>query len=97
MDLCTGITLYHSTGPKPGLCIKQINLADDGTFIWTTDHFHVKENYELNQGQGWLLRDHRAWTESGNLIKRLQRLFRLFHAKLHVGHDYESADCGGFH
>jgi hypothetical protein len=67
----------------------QVNLKDDGTFIWTTDQFHVKENYELNQAQGWLLRDHKAWHESGKFIKRLQRLFS---AKLIFGHDYETAD-----
>jgi hypothetical protein len=67
----------------------QVNLKDDGTFIWTTDQFHVKENYEQNQAQGWLLRDHKAWHESGKFIKRLQRLFS---AKLIFGHDYETAD-----
>ncbi|KAL2834774.1 beta-lactamase-like protein [Aspergillus pseudoustus] len=88
-DLCTGITLYHCPGHTPGLCIMQVNLKEDGTFIWTTDQFHVRENYELDQVQGWLLRDHKAWHDSGKFIKRLQR---LFNARLIFGHDYETAE-----
>ncbi|KAL5339966.1 beta-lactamase-like protein [Aspergillus crustosus] len=89
LDLCTGIILYHCPGHTPGLCIMQINLAEDGTFIWTTDQFHVKENYTLDQAQGWLLRDHRAWIANGTFVKRLQRLFR---ARLIFGHDVEVAE-----
>ncbi|PYH85360.1 metallo-beta-lactamase superfamily protein [Aspergillus uvarum CBS 121591] len=89
LDLCTGITLYNCPGHTPGLCIMQVNLQKDGTFIWTTDQFHVRENFERNQAQGWLLRDHRAWVASGKFVARLQRLFR---ARLIFGHDYETAD-----
>ncbi|KAJ5232046.1 beta-lactamase-like protein [Penicillium chermesinum] len=47
LDLFQGITLHHSPGHTPGLCIMQVNLDKDGTFIWTSDQFHVAENYEL--------------------------------------------------
>ncbi|PYI12793.1 hypothetical protein BO99DRAFT_448116 [Aspergillus violaceofuscus CBS 115571] len=76
-------------GHTPGLCIMQVNLPKDGTFIWTTDQFHVRENFEQNQAQGWLLRDHRAWVASGKFVTRLQRLFR---ARLIFGHDLETAE-----
>lgn len=67
----------------------QVNLQQDGTFIWTTDQYHIQENYEQNQAHGWLIRDYKAWVDSGNFIRRLQRLFS---AKLIFGHDYNVAD-----
>lgn len=35
-DLCQGIVIHYSPGHTPGLCIMQVNLEKDGTFIWTT-------------------------------------------------------------
>ena len=67
----------------------QVNLPNDGTFIWTTDQYHVRENFELNWAHGWLLRDYRSWLSSGNFIRRLQKAFS---AKLIFGHDYSTAD-----
>jgi hypothetical protein len=66
----------------------QVNLAQDGTFIWTTDQYHIRENYELDQAHGWLLRDYRKWVDNGKFIRRLQRIFS---ATLIFGHDYETA------
>jgi glyoxylase-like metal-dependent hydrolase (beta-lactamase superfamily II) len=88
LDLCTGVTLHLSPGHTPGLCIMQVNLSQDGTFIWTTDQFHVRENYENNHAQGWLLRDHKSWMDSTNFIRRLQRLYS---ATIIFGHDVEVA------
>ncbi|KAJ5823881.1 hypothetical protein N7447_006221 [Penicillium robsamsonii] len=89
LDFCTGLTLYHCPGHTPGLCIMQINLARDGTFIWTTDQYHVRENFEDNWAHGWLLRDYRSWVDSGKFIRRLQRVFS---ATLIFGHDYAVAE-----
>lgn len=89
LDLYQGISLHHSPGHTPGLVIMQINLEKDGTFIWTTDQFHVAENYEASQPQGWLARDHTAWIRSLRMVQRLQR---LFNAHLIFGHDKEVAD-----
>ncbi|QKX60004.1 uncharacterized protein TRUGW13939_07146 [Talaromyces rugulosus] len=88
LDLFQGITLHHSPGHTPGLCIMQVNLEKDGTFIWTTDQFHVAENYELGHPHGGLARDHTAWFRSLNMIRRLQR---LFNARLVFGHDKDVA------
>ncbi|KAL1962110.1 hypothetical protein VTN77DRAFT_577 [Rasamsonia byssochlamydoides] len=87
-DLAQGITLHFSPGHTPGLVVMQVNLEKDGTFIWTTDQFHIKENYELSHPHGWLARDHNAWIRSLNMIRRLQR---LFNARLVFGHDLETA------
>ncbi|MBA7491855.1 N-acyl homoserine lactonase [subsurface metagenome] len=89
LDLYQGISLHHSPGHTPGLVVMQINLENDGTFIWTTDQFHVAENYEASQPQGWLARDHNAWIRSLRMIQRLQR---LFNANLIFGHDKEVAE-----
>ncbi|KAL2003823.1 hypothetical protein VTN02DRAFT_2040 [Thermoascus thermophilus] len=87
-DLCQGITLHFSPGHTPGLCIMQVNLEHDGTFIWTTDQFHIAENYTQAHPHGWLARDHTAWVRSRNMIQRLQK---LFNAELIFGHDKETA------
>ncbi|KAJ5698169.1 hypothetical protein N7462_000174 [Penicillium macrosclerotiorum] len=89
LDLCTGITLHHCPGHTPGLCIMQVSLPFDGTFIWTTDQYHVRENFELNWAYRWLVRDYRSWLDSGKFIQRLQKAFS---AKLIFGHDYNIAN-----
>ncbi|KIW63929.1 hypothetical protein PV04_08893 [Phialophora macrospora] len=88
LDLFQGITLHHSPGHTPGLCIMQVNLEGSGTWIWTTDQFHIAENYELSHPHGWLARDHNAWIKS---LKMIQRFQRLFDAKLVFGHDMDVA------
>jgi len=88
LDLYQGITLHHSPGHTPGLVVMQVNLEKSGTWIWTTDQFHISENYELSHPHGWLARDHNAWIRS---LKMIQRLQRLFDAKLVFGHDKDVA------
>jgi len=88
LDLYQGITLHHSPGHTPGLVVMQVNLEQSGTWIWTTDQFHISENYELSHPHGWLARDHNAWIRS---LKMIQRLQRLFNAKLVFGHDKDVA------
>jgi glyoxylase-like metal-dependent hydrolase (beta-lactamase superfamily II) len=82
-----GMTLHHSPGHTPGLCALQINLRKDGTYIWTTDQYHVKENFEDAQPQGWLARDHAQWVRSHGMIKNLKA---LYDATLILGHDMET-------
>lgn len=89
LDLFQGLTLHLTPGHTPGLCVMQLNLETDGTFIFTSDQFHVKENHTLRQPQGWLARQHTEWFRSLNNIERLRR---LFNATLVYGHDYEVAD-----
>jgi len=72
-ELTTGIQLRHAPGHTPGLCIMQVNMPESGSFIFTSDMYHVHENYEASQPQGWLARDHSAWCESHQMIRQLQR------------------------
>ena len=88
VDLFRGITLHHAPGHTPGLCMMQVNLERDGTFIWTSDMFHVRENFEEERAHGGLARDHCAWVRSLGLVKRLQGLFG---ATLVFGHDRDVA------
>lgn len=88
-NLARGITLHLSPGHTPGLVMMQVNLQQDGTFIFTTDQCHVKEHFELQIPQGWLNRDYPSWVRS---IKKLERLQKMFNATLMFGHDKEVAE-----
>ncbi|KAK3699119.1 hypothetical protein LTR37_016593 [Vermiconidia calcicola] len=74
MEIAPGINLRHSPGHTPGLCIMQVNMPDSGTWIFTTDQYHVKENYESDIPQGWLARDHDDWVASNQMIKSLAKV-----------------------
>jgi glyoxylase-like metal-dependent hydrolase (beta-lactamase superfamily II) len=89
VEVLKGVTLHHAPGHTPGLVMMQLNLKESGTWIWTTDQFHVAENYHSKQPQGWLARDHNAWIRSLAMVERLQA---LFDAKLIFGHDKEVAE-----
>lgn len=52
----------------------QVNLKESGTWIFTTDQYHVYENWESSIPQGWLARDHDDWVESDQMIKALQKV-----------------------
>ncbi|KAK5163807.1 uncharacterized protein LTR77_010481 [Saxophila tyrrhenica] len=73
LELAPGINLRHSPGHTPGLAIMQVNLKESGTWIFTTDQYHVKENYESDVPQGWLARDHDDWVQSNQMIKGLAK------------------------
>lgn len=64
----------RNLGHTPGLVIMQINLKESGTWIFTTDQYHVYENWESGIPQGWLARDHDDWVESDQMIKALQKV-----------------------
>jgi hypothetical protein len=51
----------------------QVNLKNSGTWIFTSDQYHVKENFEDDVPQGWLARDHAAWVRSHQMIKSLKK------------------------
>jgi glyoxylase-like metal-dependent hydrolase (beta-lactamase superfamily II) len=70
-DLAPGLTIRHTPGHTPGLCILQVNLKNSGTWIFTTDQYHVKENYWDSTPQGWLARDHDGWVRSHQMVKSL--------------------------
>jgi len=84
IDFCQGITLHHLPGHTQGLMGIQINLPKSGCWIWTSDLYHVRENFETGTTQGYLARDHHAWFTSHNRIKRLESRFG---ARIIMGHD----------
>jgi glyoxylase-like metal-dependent hydrolase (beta-lactamase superfamily II) len=83
VDLFPGITLHWLPGHTAGLCGMQVNLINSGTFVFLSDHAHVKENYD-GQPQGWLARDHVAWFASNSRVKRLEKATK---GKIVMGHD----------
>jgi hypothetical protein len=52
LELCQGVTLRHAPGHTPGLSIIVVNIKDSGTWIFTTDQYHIKENEEDSHSQG---------------------------------------------
>ncbi|RGP71293.1 metallo-hydrolase oxidoreductase [Fusarium sporotrichioides] len=82
--LARGITVHLCPGHTPGLCILQVNLKSSGTWIFTSDQYVVQENYDNLSTQGWLTRDHAAWSMSNQLVHMLQKATR---AKVIFGHD----------
>lgn len=61
-------------------------MRESGTWIFTSDQYHVRENYEDSHPQGWLARDHDDWVRSHQMI---QMLARRTEAKVILGHDKE--------
>lgn len=88
-ELCQGINLHLAPGHTPGLCVMQVNLEKDGTFIWTSDMYHIAEHHEMSQPPSWLVKDLNAWLRSH---RKIQQLERLFQARLIFGHDKEIAE-----
>ncbi|KAL1857765.1 hypothetical protein Plec18170_002989 [Paecilomyces lecythidis] len=86
-ELAQGVLLQHSPGHTPGLSMLQLNLENSGTWLFTTDQYHVHENYENSTPQGWLARDHKAWVRSHQLVKAIAR---RTDASLVFGHDLET-------
>ncbi|KAI4123732.1 MAG: hypothetical protein LQ347_006039, partial [Umbilicaria vellea] len=86
LELAPGINIRHAPGHTPGLSIMQVNMPESGTWIFTTDQYHVHENYESSHPQGWLARDHDDWVRSNQMIHRLAK---RTNAKMVFGHDKE--------
>lgn len=84
LEVAAGLNIHHAPGHTPGLCILQVNLAQSGTWLFTSDMYHVRENWESSVPQGWLARDHDAWVRSHQMIKMLAKRTR---ARMILGHD----------
>lgn len=87
LEIASGINVHHAPGHTPGLCIMQVNLAESGTWIFTTDMYHVHENYYQSVPQGWLARDHDDWVRSNQKIHMLEKRTK---AKMVFGHCWET-------
>jgi glyoxylase-like metal-dependent hydrolase (beta-lactamase superfamily II) len=84
IELFEGFHLYRLPGHTPALLGLRLDLANAGTFILTSDQFHLRDNYEGPQPLGWLLRDHAAWWRSYRLVKTIADRTE---ARLLFGHD----------
>jgi glyoxylase-like metal-dependent hydrolase (beta-lactamase superfamily II) len=86
LELGPGLNIRHAPGHTPGLCILQINLPNSGAWVFTSDMYHVKENYEASIPQGWLMRDFDGWMRSNQMVKSLVKRTK---ANVILGHDVE--------
>ncbi|GAC95450.1 metallo-beta-lactamase super [Pseudozyma hubeiensis SY62] len=89
IDFAQGITLHHLPGHTDGLIGMQLNLENDGTFFFVSDHAHIMDNYKPGIPQGWLARDHPAWFNSN---QRLQRMEKTTGGLVIPGHDLEAVE-----
>jgi glyoxylase-like metal-dependent hydrolase (beta-lactamase superfamily II) len=71
VEVAEGLVVRHSPGHTPGLCVLQVNMRESGTWIFTSDQYHVRENWRDDVPHGWLARDHDAWIRSHQMIKGL--------------------------
>ncbi len=86
IELFDDFKLHLLPGHAPGLLGLELELDNSGTFILTSDQFHLRENFEQAQPLGWLLRDHAAWWRSYRFVKQLKE---RKDARLVFGHDAE--------
>lgn len=87
LEIAQGINIHHSPGHTPGLCIMQVNMPKSGTWIFTSDQYHVKENFQNDVPQGHLQRDHQSWVKSHQMIKGLKR---RTNGKVVLGHCWDT-------
>jgi glyoxylase-like metal-dependent hydrolase (beta-lactamase superfamily II) len=86
-ELAPGITLRHMPGHTPGLMTMQAETINSGSFIFTSDLFHVKDPfYQTELTQGWLQRNSYDWHRSAKWIRHLQK---NRNATMVFGHDAE--------
>lgn len=86
-EIAPGLNLHHAPGHTPGLAILQLNLQKSGTWVFTSDMYHVKENFHDAVPQGWLVRDYESWFKSHQLIKGLVNRTK---AKVLLGHCWDT-------
>jgi glyoxylase-like metal-dependent hydrolase (beta-lactamase superfamily II) len=84
IELFDGFMLHRLAGHTPALLGLRLDLANAGTFILTSDQFHLRDNYEGPQPLGWLLRDQAAWWRSYSFVKTMADRTE---ARLVFGHD----------
>jgi glyoxylase-like metal-dependent hydrolase (beta-lactamase superfamily II) len=72
----------------------ELTLPNAGPFFFTSDQFHVRDNFEGPAPLGWLLRDHAAWWRS---YRKVKTIADRTGARLVFGHDPgpRSAPMGG--
>ena len=85
-ELFDGITVYLTPGHTPGLMALKADTKNADPFIFTSDTFFFKENYQDESPPGWLIRDMSGWWES---LRKIQTLAARSNANIVFGHDYD--------
>jgi glyoxylase-like metal-dependent hydrolase (beta-lactamase superfamily II) len=86
VQLFDGITVFLIPGHTPGLLGMKVDTKNSNPFIFTSDTFFFKENYETPNPPGWLVRDMFSWWES---LEKIQTLAARSNANIVFGHDYD--------
>jgi glyoxylase-like metal-dependent hydrolase (beta-lactamase superfamily II) len=85
LELFDGMHLRHMPGHTPGLMTMQVELENAGNFFFTSDLFHIREQYETPLAPGWLLGHSR--TEWWRNRIWMEHLVRQKGGTLVFGHD----------
>ncbi|CAG8034960.1 unnamed protein product [Penicillium olsonii] len=84
VELWKGLTLHRCRGHTEGSLVVELTFSASGTVILTGDLFHVRENYEDGQPQGFLMRNYNEWLRSRDYIRRL---VKRTNARVCLGHE----------
>ncbi|CAG7970236.1 unnamed protein product [Penicillium salamii] len=84
LQLWEGVILHRCRGHTEGSLVLELTFLNSGTVVMTGDLFHVKENYEDGQPQGFLMRDYNEWFRSRDYVKRL---IKQTNARVCLGHE----------
>jgi glyoxylase-like metal-dependent hydrolase (beta-lactamase superfamily II) len=71
IELFPGFNLLRLPGHTSNLLGLRLDLSNAGTFLFTNDQYHLRENFETSTPLGWLLRDHAAWWHSHRQVRNL--------------------------
>jgi N-acyl homoserine lactone hydrolase len=83
-EILPGVTLLETPGHTPGCMSLQVDLADTGTMIFTSDAVYMKASYGPPTVGAAIVWDSQAWLRS---VEKLRNIAERTNATLVFGHD----------
>lgn len=85
-EILPGITLLRTPGHTWGTMSLQVDLADEGTMLFTSDSLYLKESYGPPPIAAGIVYDTVAWFKS---VERIREIEQKTNAKVIFGHSAE--------
>ena len=83
-EIVPGVTVLETPGHTPGCMSLQLDLADSGTMIFTSDAVYMKASYGPPPVGAAIVWDNQAWLRS---VEKLRGIAERTDATLVFGHD----------
>jgi len=83
-ELYPGVTLLETPGHTPGTMSMQLDLADSGTMIFTSDAIYMRASYGPPPVGAAIVWDNQAWLRS---VEKIRNIAERTDATLVFGHD----------